>query len=98
MKKRAYKDNSLKIFKSIAAAFIVAAVLILIGTVSTVDYEVETIMPENERMTREELTERIVFAGLFGVAGVLINYVVQVGEKELDRLDAKNNEERYEEW
>lgn len=98
MKKKAYKDNSLKPYKAIAAAFIMAAVLILIFTVSTVDYEVETRMPEKERMTQEELTERIVFAVLFGLTGVCINYVVEQAEKELDRLDAKNNEERYEEW
>lgn len=98
MKKRAYKDNSLRPFKVVASVLIIAAVLMLIFTVSTVDYEVETRMPENERMTQEELSERIVFAVLFGLTGVCINYVVEKAEKELDRLDAKNNEERYEEW
>lgn len=98
MKKREYVDNSLKKYKMIAAILMITAVLILTCAVSTVDYEVETRMPEEERMTQGELAERIVIAAFFGTAGLFLNYVVNREEEALYRFDKKNNRKRYEEW
>lgn len=98
MKKRTYTLKRLKLCKMVALLPLIIGVIIALGTVSTSDYEAEANVPIDERMTQAEMIEKFVFAGLFSVIGAAYYLVLGWHEDELDRIDAENEAERYEEW
>ena len=95
MKKKTYTLKYLKICKLFALGVVALAVGIAFATVSTSDYQVET---KTEVMTTAEIQQRFIFAGVLGGIGAIFNFLVGLHENELDRIDAENGAERYDEW
>lgn len=81
----------LKICKFFALLLIAIGFFLALGTASTSDYEIETKVPLEEQMTIEEITERLVYAGIFTVAGAC-QYVAlcSLGD-EIAKKERKND-------
>lgn len=81
-----------KICGTISMIFTIICITLIISTVSAIEYEEDVHMPQDQRMTQAEFNERLIFAGLFGLPGVLFNFAAEQNEKYFEYITGEDEQ------